>query len=670
MTDEKSPGVPLTPVDFDPFAETAVSDVLPLTEPQTEIWAAVQMGSDASCAYNQCFVLTLRGALSAESMQNALRQVMDRHDALRVSIDPETQHQLISGSSQIVLPVIDLSGHSPDSRTAEIEHLLHIETTQPFDLAAGPLVRAKLIREAPDVHRLVITAHHIVCDGWSSAVLFGDLARIYAADRHGLPAQLPVASSYRDYVAREAVRADDAQARADADYWAQQYADSIPVLDLPLDAPRPGIKTYSGARQELRLDESLCRALKAAGAKHGCTLFVTLLAGFEALLSRLSGQEDFVVGVSMAGQTLLENGHLVGHCVNLIPLRCRIDAAARIADHLKNARHALLESQSHQQLTFGTLVRRLKVPRDPSRTPLVSVTFNIDKIGAPFNFGDVMLEAVESPPKRFVNFEISINVVDRGRDLVLECEYNTDLFTPATIARWLGHYKVLLEAIASDPEQRIDELPLLTGIERHQLLVEWNDTAADYPTDALLHRLFEAQAARTPDAVAVMFEDQRLSYHELDARANQLARHLQRRGVGPIHSLRSVSSVRWKWSLPSSASSRPAAPTCPWIRRFRRSACVSWPRMHNSRCSCLPLLWRAPSVCPASANCCSMSMPRPSLPRRIRTCRSMPIAHSPRTRPMSSTPLAPPASPRVLWCRTVRSSTSSPAWPRAWPYRR
>ena len=415
--------------------------------------------------------------LSAESMESALRQVVNRHDALRVTIDAEGEHQKVAASSQMDLPVFDLSNLSLEAKAAEIERVLDAETTRPFDLASGPLLRAALVREAPDLHRLIVTVHHIVCDGWSSAVLFGDLARIYAADRYGLPAQLPVASSYRDYVAREAVRADDAQARADADYWAQQYADSIPVLELPLDAPRPGIKTYSGARQELRLDESLCRALKAAGAKHGCTLFVTLLAGFEALLSRLSGQEDFVVGVPMAGQTLLENGHLVGHCVNLMPLRCRIEPAARFVDHLKSVRHAFLDAQSHQQVSFGSLVRKLNVPRDPSRTPLVSVTFNIDKLGTPFDFGELALEAVESP-KRFLNFEISINVVDIGRDLIVECEYNTDLFTAATIGRWLGHYKVLLETIALDPELRIDELPLLTEAERHQLLVEWSGTAS------------------------------------------------------------------------------------------------------------------------------------------------------------------------------------------------
>jgi len=509
MTEDGRGDMQLTPVDFDPFADGTIADVLPLTEPQVEMWTAAQMGDEASCTYNQCFSLTLRGALSAESMESALQQTIDRHDALRVSIDANGERQRISASSQIVLSMFDLSNHSAQSRAAEIDCLMEVATRQPFDLAAGPLLRATLVREATDLHRLIITAHHIVCDGWSSAVLFSDLARIYAADRHGLSAQLPLPSSYRDYVAHETKRADDVQARADEDYWLQQYVDSIPVLDLPLDSPRPGIKTYNAARQELQIDESLYQALKKTGTQHGCTLFMTLLAGFEALISCLSGQEDFVIGVPMAGQLLLDNRHLVGHCINMIPLRCRIEQSSRFVDHLKSVRHAFLDAQSHQQLTFGTLVRRLNVPRDPGRTPLVSVTFNMDRIGAPFDFGDLALESVESPPKRFANFEISINVLDTGRDLLLECEYSTDLFTSATIARWLGHYQVLLEAIASGAEQLVGELPLLSDAERHQLLVEWNDTDTDYSADALLHKLVEAQAARTPDAIAVVFTELR-----------------------------------------------------------------------------------------------------------------------------------------------------------------
>jgi hypothetical protein len=263
MSEAAPKAMALTPVDFDPFADAAAPALLPLTEPQAEVWTAVQMGDEASCAYNQCYSLQLRGPLSTESMESALRQVVNRHDALRVTIDADGERQKVALASQIDLPVFDLSHLSLETKAAEIERLLEAETTRPLDIASGPLLRAALVCEAPDLHRLIVTVHHIVFDGWSSAVFFSDLARIYAANYHGLPVQLPIASSYRDYVAREAVRADDAQARADTDYWAQQYTDSIPVLELPLNAPRPGIKTYSSARQELRLDESLCRALSS-----------------------------------------------------------------------------------------------------------------------------------------------------------------------------------------------------------------------------------------------------------------------------------------------------------------------------------------------------------------------------------------------------------------------
>lgn len=531
MSDAGHGGMPLIPVDFDPFAEAA-ADSLPLTGPQKEMWLAVQMGDEASCAYNQCFCLTLRGPVSAESMQNALRRVMDRHDALRVTIDADGERQRLGGPSAIALPLVDLSQHAPQSRADEIARILEAEKTTPFDLAAGPLLRAVLVREDADLHRLVLTVHHIVCDGWSSAVLFADLGALYAADRQGLPARLPDAVRFRDYVAGEVARAEDSQARADEAYWLQQYADSVPVLDLPLDRPRPGVKTFNGARRELRLDEPLYRALKSAGAKQGCTPFVTLLAAFEAMLARLTGQDDFVVGVPMAGQAQLENGHVVGHCVKMIPLRCRVEPASGFADHLKRTRTSFLEAQSHQQLTFGSLLHKLSVAWDPGRTPLVAVTFNIDRIGAPFQFGDAALERVESPAKRFVNFELAFNVVDSGRDFLIECEYNTDLFSQDTVARWLGHFRTLLEALAADPGRRIDELPLLTDAERRQVLVEWNDTKADSPAAALMHGLFEAQVARAPQRKALEFGGQTLSYAELDARAARLARFMRSRGVG------------------------------------------------------------------------------------------------------------------------------------------
>jgi len=524
---------PLTvPVDFDPFAEAPARGELPLTDPQKEIWAAAQMGSDASRAYNLCHGLVLRGRLSPESMQNALRQVVDRHAALRVAIDASGERQLVGAAAGIALPLIDLSHLSPGERTAEIRRIYEEEAAAPFDLGRAPLVRARLIRETDERHRLIITKHHIVCDGWSWGVMLKDLSRAYAADRQGLRPQLPPAAPYADYVDRVTSGHADAPARRDEEYWARQYTDGVPVLDLPLERPRPAFKTYSGACRELVLDEALARSIKSAGARHGCTLFVTMLAALQALIARLSNQDDFVLGIPMAGQPLLDNPHLVGHCVNMIPLRCTLDPAARFPDHLRVVRQRFLEAQSHQELTFGRLVRRLNVPRDPSRTPLVTATFNIDRVGAALDFGDIALEAIENGPKRYVNFEFTVNVLDNGRDLVLIGEYNSDLHDAETIDRWLGHYRCILEAVAADPDQRIDELPLLTDAERRVLVEAWNSTAIAMPGERLLHRLFQAQAARTPDAVAVLYGEKRLSYAELEARANRVAHALQACGVG------------------------------------------------------------------------------------------------------------------------------------------
>ncbi|HEX6005846.1 MAG TPA: condensation domain-containing protein, partial [Burkholderiales bacterium] len=535
-------------VDFDPFAESECL-ALPLTGPQREIWAATQQGSDASCAYNQCFALTLRGALSVESLARALHEVTERHAALRARLDPNGEGQRIAAAAPPAMPVDDLSSHHPEQRHDAVARILREEASRPLNLCAGPPLRARLVRESPDLHRLILTVHHIVCDGWSSAVLLADLGRLYAADRHGLTAQLPVAASYRKYLADEAERTGTAAARVDEDYWASQYADHVPVLDLPADGSRPALKTYNGARKDHRIEETLYRSVKAMGARHGCTLFVTLLAAFEALLLRLSGQEDFVVGIPMAGQALLENAHLVGHCVNMVPLRCRVEPAATFEDHLKRVRESFLEAQLHQQVTFGSLLRRLNVPRDPGRTPLVAVTFNIDRIGAPFDFGNELeLLAVESARKRFVNFELSINAVDSGTDLVLECEYNTDLYSADTIDRWLCHYRVLLQAIAERPGQRLDELPLLTEMERRRLIFERNETPDPPSAGTTLHELVEIQARRTPDAIAVVTEHGRLSYRELDTRASQLAHWLRQNGVSadtpiPICAERSLEMV-------------------------------------------------------------------------------------------------------------------------------
>ena len=526
----------MQPVDFDPFADGTGAVTLALTGPQREMYFAAQMGDEASCAYNQCFALRFRGPLSSQSMARALALVTERHEALRLRITSDGEAQEILESIDVALPLVDLGAMAAPERDAEIARLLEHETRTPFDLNVAPLWRAQLVREGADSHRLIFTAHHLVCDGWSSAVIFGDLAGAYAADRFGMPAKLAPAASYREFVeAGESAAVVDETQAAEA-FWLQQYASGVPSFELPLDHPRPPLKTYAAAREVLRIDEPLYAAVKKMGAQQRCTLFVTLLAAFEALMARLSGSEEFVIGVPMASQALQENGHLVAHGVNTIPLRCQANLQHSFSEHLQAARKTFLDAQSHQRLTFGSLVQRLKVPRDPSRTPLVNVIFNIDKLGASFDFGELALEGIEAP-KAYFNFELSINAIDSGKDLLLECDYNANLYSASTVVRWLGHYRELLAAVAADPTLRVAALPLLSAAERAALTIG-PEASQSYPRGPALHELFERQVERRPLAIALTacgagearFE---LSYAELNRRANRVAHQLRALGVVP-----------------------------------------------------------------------------------------------------------------------------------------
>ena len=520
----------LRPVDFDPFATAATREVrLPLTESQSEMWTAAAMSREANCSYNQCFAFTFQGPLRVDSLRAALGQVVARHDALRAVIAPDGADQTLRPPFSVELLLTDMSNLDSDAREREWERLLQQECETPFDLAEGPLIRAFAVRESAEQHRFVLTAHHIVCDGWSSAVLFSDLGQLYAADRVGIPAQLGPAASYEEYVAEHISHERVTAAAADEEYWAAQYPDGAPVLDLPLSGPRPPTKTYGSGRLDLQIDEELYAAIKQTGARSGATLFAMLLAAYEALVCRLSGQSDFVVGVPFAEQPQLENSTLVAHCVNTVPLRARLDPAAPFTEHLRTVRDELAQAQDHSRLTFGSLVRRLQVPRDPSRTPLVGMTFSIDKIGTPFDFGDVTITSLTTP-KSYSNFELQVNAVDSGSDLLLECDYNADLFDEPTIRRWLSHYETLLRGVVARPDDAVAGLPLVSEDERSSLLGEG---VSVFEAAGCLHERFEERVRLGPDRVAVACDGESLTYSELNQRANGLAWRLQSLGVGP-----------------------------------------------------------------------------------------------------------------------------------------
>jgi amino acid adenylation domain-containing protein len=522
-----------TTVDFDPFAQGELSNSSPPTEPQREIWLSVQMSQDANCAFNESQTLRLRGSLDISVLRSALQALVQQHESLRISFSPDGESLCIAAAIELSIPMTDLSNLSGRDQKAAWENLRRTEVKQPFDLINGPLFRVQIVRLHVQEHLLVITGHHIICDGWSLGVMLPDLAALYSAQLHGKIADLELPGRFSQYAQLQQQLVQGSEFQQAEQYWLKQFATTIPVLDLPRDRPRPALKTYTADREDWPLPPTLVKDLKRVGAKSGCSFFTTLLVGFEVFLSRLSGQPDLVVGTPAAGQSFSGQEWLVGHCVNFLPLISHVDNESAFVAHLKLRRSQIMDAYEHQQMSFGSLIQKLNLPRDPSRTPLVSVVFNYDRAlsGSDLPFQDLEVELF-SNPRYFENFEIFINACEVNGSLVLECQYNTDLFDAATIRRRLEAFEVMLAGVVADPQQPIWKLPIVPPSEA-ELLRSWNQTQVTYAANQCIHHWVEAQVERTPNAIAVVCGDQKLTYRELNARANQVASYLQFMGVGP-----------------------------------------------------------------------------------------------------------------------------------------
>ena len=511
-------------------APAAAPREAPLTEAQLEVWLSAQLSSEASCAFNEAFTIELRGELNLDALRSSLQEIVDRHEVLRATFSGDGKTIHFSPELRIDIPLIDLSS-SGDAKAA-LDRLVDEDARTPFDLATGPLVRIRLVRIDPRRHIVLFTSHHIVCDGWSTNVIVDELGRIYSAKVRSTPVVLDPVYPFGDYARARQAEEHSARQREVETFWTNQFVDLPPVLDLPVDRPRPAVKEFAGATYRKTIGPELYKNVKRAGAKQGCTLFGTLLSAFQALLFRLTGQHDVVVGIPAAAQSLVEGKALVGHCVNFLALRGRLEDGTTFSEFLSNGRRALLDAYEHQTYTYGTLVRKLAVPRDPSRLPLIEVQFNLERVGAGVHF-EGLQASIDSCSKRFVNFDLFLNVVEGAEGLVLDCDYNTGLFDEATIDRWLGHYATLLAAIAEDPRRPVLELPLMSEAELGKLIAEGNTTRAEYPKQACVHELFEKQALLTPDAIAVQFGERTATYAELNEHATELGNYLAKQGIGP-----------------------------------------------------------------------------------------------------------------------------------------
>jgi amino acid adenylation domain-containing protein/non-ribosomal peptide synthase protein (TIGR01720 family) len=522
---------PLAP----PLAPAPRGGRLPLSFSQQRLWF-LDLLEPGTATYNVPSGLLLVGPLDVAALACSLTEEARRHEVLRTVFPEELGEavQVVLPPAPVPMPVVDLAALPAAVRPAELRRLAIAEARRPFDLVAGPVLRACLVRQGAQEHALLITLHHIVCDGWSTGILVRETAELYEALRAGLPSPLPEpALQYADFSFWQRGWLTGEVLEAEIAYWRQRLADYPPVLDLPADRSRPTVLSYRGARQLLRLPSALSAALAELSRRAGTTLFMTLLGAFQALLSRYSGQLDLCIGTVVAGRNRLETEGMIGFLVNTLVLRAQLEPGLDFHTFLRQVREVSLAAHAHQELPFEKLVEELQPERSLSRTPLFQVMFSLDAVPRwPPRLGELLASPLEVGSNA-AKFDLELLLTAAEDQLVGLAEYATDLFDGATIDRLLRHYAVLLAGVAAHPEEPLERLPLLGPEERHQLAIEWNDTAAAAASPALFSRLFAEQAARSPAAVAAICAGRRQSYAELAASAAAAARRLLASGAAP-----------------------------------------------------------------------------------------------------------------------------------------
>ncbi|HEX9937850.1 MAG TPA: amino acid adenylation domain-containing protein, partial [Longimicrobium sp.] len=523
-------------VDLPPIEPVERTGRLPLSFAQQRLWFLEQMGGMGS-TYHIPRRLRLRGDLDADALARALERIVARHEALRTTFhagggEPE-QRIAPAGESGFQLAGHDLS--ADPAAGPELRRLIDEEARAPFDLERGPLIRGRLVRLAADDHVLLLTMHHIVSDGWSSGVLTRELGTLYDAFRRGREDPLaPLPVQYADYAAWQRKWVDGEVLREQAEYWKAALAGAPELLELPTDRPRPARQDHAGAIVAIDLGDELSAGLKALSHRRGTTLHMTLLAGWAAVLGRLSGHDDVVVGTPSANRGRREIEGLIGFFVNTLALRVELGGSPSVADLLGRVRERALEAQQHQDIPFEQVVELVQPVRSMAHTPLFQVMFAWQNASeGRLELPGLRVEGVgAASPRVAAKFDLSLSLGEADGRIAGSVTYATALFEQATVERWVGCLRRVLQAMAADDTRPADRLELLPDHERRLVVEEWNHTEADYPRELCIHHLFEAQAARTPGAVAVVHDGEALTYAELNARANRLAHHLIGRGVG------------------------------------------------------------------------------------------------------------------------------------------
>ena len=521
----------------DPIVAGSMSGDLPLSSAQRRMWFIAEL-EENSTAYNRSNLYRIRGALDSRALERALDRIVARHAVLRTTFQSREGDpvQIVAPPAPVAVAHLDLSEMSEGGRLDGALAAATEASNRKFDLARDPMLRPLLLTLAEDDHLLVLTMHHIASDGWSAGVLMRELSALYASELTSkaagadAPVLKPLAVQYVDFARWQSQAAREPAMQESLAWWHDRLAGAPPLLALPGDRPRPPRQTFSGSAESFVIPDELTDRLKELARGERATLFMTLLAGFQTMLHRYTGSDDIVVGTPVAGRTQVETEGMIGLFVNMLAMRGDLAGDPSFRELLRKTRDRAFEAYAHQDLPFDSVVESLHPERNLSYPPIVQVTFQVRN----YPLEDTRLDGLQVEELDFdpgvSQFDLSLEVTEKSRSLFCKFIYNRDLFDRQTIVRMAGHFQTLLDGIATEPDAHISRIPMLTSAERNQLLVEWNDTRGEYPHECV-HRLFEAQVERTPEAVAVSFEGEHLTYGQLNERANRLAHHLMKVGV-------------------------------------------------------------------------------------------------------------------------------------------
>ena len=507
----------------------------PLSFAQQRLWFLDQL-EPASPVYNVVKAVRVNGRFDVDVLQQTLDTIVARHEVLRTTFPAVDDNpvQKIAENRHVELTLSDLRILPAGEREVELHRRTTAEARRPFNLAQDLMLRVTVLQLDEQEYVLLFVVHHIAFDGWSIGILFRELVALYTAFSAGQPSPLPeLPIQYADFAVWQRQWLQEEELNSQLTYWKRQLGGTLPILEVPTDRPRPAVQAYHGARHLFVLPTSLSKALKTFSRQQRVTLFMALLAAFQTLLRRYTGQDDILVGSPIAGRTRIETELLIGFFVNTLVLRTDLSGNPTFRELLRRVQEVALQAYAHQELPFEKLVEELRPERNLSHSPFFQVMFVLQNTPTTtLNLTGLTVTSLEVD-REMAMFDLTLSMVEETNSLRGFIEYNTDLFDAATISRMLGHWQTLLQGIVTNPDQRLSDLPILTEAERQNLLIEWNKTQREYSKDESVHELFQAQVERTPEAMAVVFEDQSLSYRELNARANQLAHYLRKLGVGP-----------------------------------------------------------------------------------------------------------------------------------------